>query len=218
MICTKNVLNKVIGILLLAICLPQCFAADEPVVVDSIESLTAFLDRDAVKVKLKPGVYTVSDESIGKRMMLKKYKDGEPKIDYPVSSLLNFSGNGSKFIFDDTVINIDTRLHRSYGNTHLFEVFVSGNNNTIKGLTVKDAGAEIPVRSVIMMHVMGDNNTIIQCRPLYQRFLSFRLRPSSGKGGNALVDLHKHSSLLVTGRSNKLIGCKVVTHASVMVL
>jgi hypothetical protein len=183
------------------------------VTVDSIAMLAQYAAGDDAYVKLAPGVYNIDDTSTAQEIMLKKYKDGKPTVDYPVSCLLNFSGSSNVFELKGTVINIDTKLHRAFGKTHLFEIFVSGNGNVIKGLKVRDVGDTVPSGGAIMMHVMGDNNVISGADLFIQGSSPYGYGHLLGKGGGALVGLYKHSSLLVTGKNNTLLGCKVVTRA-----
>ena len=137
---------------------------------------------------------------------------GKPKSDYPISCLLNFSGHNSTYKLNGVIIHLDTKLHRAFDKNKIYEVFVSGKNNTIEGLAVRDVGEDIPIFGTIMMVVMGDNNTISNADLYIHGSSPYGYGNLLGKGANPLVPLHKHSSLLVTGRNTKLLGCKVVTH------
>lgn len=191
----------------------SCKNKSEVIEVATLDKLVEYLSKDNITVKLKPGTYTIDNTALSETITLKKYKDGKPQINYPISSLLHFSGNNSKYILDGVIINIDTELHKAFGHNHLFEVFVSGNNNTIEGLEVRDQGHEVPTRGAIMMHVMGNGNTIKNNALYIQGSYPYGYGHLLGKGANPIVKPHKHSSLLVTGKNNNLIGCKVITRA-----
>lgn len=180
--------------------------------VSSLSELVKVASKDNLVVKMKPGTYHFSDTLLSQNLVIKKYdNNGNPKSDYPITALINFSGAYSKYILDGVTINIDTKLHQAYGKNHIFEIFVSGNNNEIKGLKVQDVGHDAPVRGAIMMHVMGDGNTILNNTLHIKGSYPYGYGHLLGKGGNPIVKPQKHSSLLVSGRNNKLIGCKVIT-------
>ncbi|CDF79576.1 conserved hypothetical protein [Formosa agariphila KMM 3901] len=208
----KNKITYRIILLLLAIgVVLSCEPKSERIEVDSLQEFAKYITQDDVVVTLKPGVYVLNDTTLSKRILLKKYKDGKPSIDYPISSLLHFSGNGSRYILNDVVINIDTHLHQAFGQDHIFEIFVSGNHNVIEGLEVRDLGEEIPLRGAIMMHVMGDGNTISNVQLHIKGSYPYGYGHLLGKGANPIVKPQKHSSLLVSGKDTKLLGCKVIT-------
>lgn len=203
----------IITLIVLTSVLTSCNKKPELIEVESLYELSKYLNQDSLTVKLKPGTYTISNKELSETIVLKKYKNEKPEIDYPISTLLHFSGNNSKYILNDVVITIDTELHKVFGRNHIFEVFVSGNNNTIEGLKVQNKGNKAPVKGAIMMHVMGDDNTIINADLFIEGSYPYGYGHLLGKGGNPIVKPQKHSSLLVSGKNTKLIGCKVVTHA-----
>lgn len=184
----------------------------DTIFIKSLSELAKYAAMDEVVVRLKAGNYEINDDSFTQNLKLQKYRNGEPSGYLPITAFVNFSGNNSQYYLDETLISIDTKLHRAFGSRKLFEVFVSGNSNYIQGLTVKDVGDDVPTNSAIMLQILGDNNVIREA-DLYIRGSSYGYGHLLGKGVNSLVSLHKHSSLLVSGKNTKLIGCKVVTHA-----
>lgn len=182
--------------------------------INSLVELIELVSKDNVVIKMKPGIYNFNDSTLSQSLIIKKYnKEGVPVSDYPITALINFSGSNSIYLLDGVTINIDTELLRSYGNNHIFEIFVSGNNNQIKGLKVKSIGNEVPIRGAVMMHVMGDNNTIANTDLFVQGSYPYGYGHLLGKGTKPIVKPYKHSSLLVSGKNTKLMACKVVTHA-----
>ena len=151
----------ILSFLVIPFLLNSCEKKPEVIEVASLKELSKFLSKDYVNVKLNLGKYHITDTELSQDIILKKHKDGKPEIDHPILSMLNFSGNNSNYISDDVVITIDTELHKALGQNHVFEVFVSGNNNTIEGLEVRGQGHEVPTRGAIMIPVMGDGNTIL---------------------------------------------------------
>ena len=212
LICFKiKSLLLLIGVTLLLSCKNDKTSNNKIILVDNLQDFSQYLSKDDVVVKLKPGHYNIDDTKLSETLVLKKYKDEKPTVDYPISALLNFSGNNSRYILNDVVITIETKLHKAFGENHIFEVFVSGNHNSIEGLEVKDNGHEVPTRGAIMMHVMGDGNTILNNTLHIHGSYPYGYGPLLGKGANPIVKPQKHSSLLVSGKDTKLIGCKVIT-------
>ncbi|WP_159020552.1 hypothetical protein [Algibacter sp. L3A6] len=186
---------------------------DNIVLVENLQDFAHYLSMDNVTVRLKPGSYKVSDTSFSETTILKRYQ-GENKIsDFPIASIFNFSGSNSHFILDDVVVHIDSKLHKAFGNRQIFEIFVTGNNNIIEGLEVYDDAHEheAPSRGAIMMHVMGDGNSIVNTTLHIKGSYPYGYGHLLGKGKKTIVKPQKHSSLLVTGKDTKLIGCNVIT-------
>jgi hypothetical protein len=181
--------------------------------IDSLQELAKYAQQDEVSVRLKPGVYDLNDASIGQELDMNLYEGDTPTRDYPAAALILFSSNHSFYDLTGTEIRLDTKLHQAFGKRKLFEVLVTGDDNMIEGLTVKDVGDHAPTGSAIMLTVMGDNNTIREADLFIHGSYPYGYGHLLGKGGNPIVPHRKHSSLLVAGRNTKLIGCKVVTHA-----
>lgn len=189
----------------------SCKGSNEIIEVSSLQELSRYLSQDNVTVKLAPGEYHIANTDLSHNVILKKYNYGKPETDYPVSALLYFSGNNSKYILNDVIIHLDTKLHKAFGKNHIFEVFVSGNDNTVEGLEVRDIGVEHPIRGAIMMHVMGDGNIIRNVKLHIQGSYPYGYGHLLGKGANPIVTPQKHSSLLVSGKDTKLLDCTVIT-------
>lgn len=180
--------------------------------IDSLKALSEYAAKDRVSVRLKPGVYELNDASIGQELDMKLYQGDTPTSDYPAAALILFSGNHSTYDLTGTEIRLDTQLHQAFGKRKLFEVFVTGDNNIIEGLKVRDIGDHVPTGSAIMLTVMGDDNTIRNADLFIHGSSPYGYGHLLGKGRGALVPLHKHSSFLVAGQHTKVLGCKVVTH------
>jgi hypothetical protein len=208
-------MNKIIFCAVLSIAVSAAvFSEKTPVEVGSLAELAAVAGRDHVAVTMKPGIYELNDTSTRQDIGLKRLnRNGQEIGDYPVSALLNFSGNHSTYDLSGAVIRLDTEVHREFGGRHLFKVFVSGNGNVIKNLTVHDVGDVPPAQGAIMMHVMGDDNVISGADLYIRGSAPYGYGHLLGKGGGSLAALLKQSSLLVSGLNTQLLGCKVVTRA-----
>ncbi len=195
-------------------------ASQREVQIDSIEQLLEYAKMDSVCVTMKRGVYKIDDAKMASRVVLQKHgsttstKRVEP-TPYPVTCYLHFDGNGSTYNLEGVVIKLGGELHTALDTPHLYEVFVTGNNNLIKGLNVEDEDENIaPKTSAILLHVMGDDNTLDGVSILVKGSTPYGYGHLLGKGSpSGIVALKKHSSLLVSGVDTKLLNCRVITRA-----
>ncbi|MBP1841247.1 SGNH/GDSL hydrolase family protein [Formosa algae] len=209
-------MKHIITLLLLLLVCVSVQAKTHPrdtIIINSIEKLAKYAGKSDVLVKMKPGSYSINSIKIGKLSVFKYGENYKQRGDFRIGSLIHFSGNNSQYFLSGVTLNIDTKLHKNYPNCEFSEFLVSGNNNYIEGLTGRDIGEEVPAHRVQMLRVMGDDNTIKNADLFVQGSSPYGYGHLLGKGGNALVPLHKHSVLLVEGMNTKLLGCKVVTHA-----
>ena len=184
----------------------------DKIFISSLEEMVRYAAEDNVEVFMKEGVYFYSDFDLAKKMTLDRIRNGR-KQEYEVAALVDFSGNGSIWHLDGVEIGIDTAMHKAFPDRHLFEFFVSGNNNVIEGLYARDMGDTAPVSSAIMIHVAGDGNVLKGVHLFVRGSYPYGYGHLLGKSYPALVNHHKHSSLLVTGRNTTLDGCHVETQA-----
>ncbi|MFI3283286.1 MAG: hypothetical protein SNG10_07240 [Rikenellaceae bacterium] len=206
--------------LLLSVTLHLRTFASESIEISTIEELVEYAAKDGVDVTMRSGVYKIDDPKVAKRVVIKKYsatsaKEDQVGVDYPITTLLHFSGSNSTYNLQGVTIKLSGELHESFSTGHIFELFVTGDNNTIKGLSMEDEGDVPPKKgSAIMVHIMGDDNTLDGVQLLVRGSSPYGYGHLLGKGGSSvLVDLHKHSSLLVSGRDTKLLRCRVITRA-----
>jgi hypothetical protein len=181
------------------------------VAVDSLAALADQAGRSHVRVKMKPGTYALDDAKLLRPVEV-KHPDAPGKAAgiYSVNCLLNFSGDDSTYNLTGVVIEIDTKLHQAARGA-LDKIFVSGNRTTITGLTVNDLGETPPNKGGLrMLHVIGNGNTLENVTLRTHGSSPYGYGNLLGKGGHALVPLHKQSCLLITGRDNRILGAKVI--------
>jgi hypothetical protein len=206
---------------------------EDPIVVDppievevtnisSLAELREYAAKDDGNIKMAAGTYLVNDASYFKDLVVDRYNDTNdqiPDATYAISTLFHFSGNNNVFDLEGVVINVDTSIYPDIDNNgKINEVFITGDNNVIKGLSFNNLGDGYTAQhtdgtSAIMLTIHGDKNTledvslfVVGCWPYgYGQLL--------GKSSDAIVSLHKHSSLLITGTGSKLYGCRVITRA-----
>jgi hypothetical protein len=190
-------------------------ASTRPVVeINSLAQLKVNAQRSGQHVRMEPGVYRINDASFGKRFTrTQTTSSGERTRSF--HTLVEFSGNNNTFDFRGVTIEIDTHAHLVDDDVfRLDELLVSGNNNRLVGLTVKDVG-DTPTNSssARMLHVIGNANTIEEVSLDMHGSTPYGYGNRLGKGGHAFVDLHKHSAFLITGVGTRVIGCHIRARA-----
>ncbi len=184
------------------------------IVIDSLAALAEQAGQSHVRVKMKPGLYALGDPAMWREAQAKSREpQGKAAGPYRTHSLLHFAGDDSVYDLTGVMIDLDTKLHQSRPGP-LDKLFVSGDRTTIRGLAIRDVGDTPPGRGGLrMVQVIGDGNRLENIS-LYVRGSSpYGYGNLLGKGGNALVPLHKQSSLLITGRDNQIVGARVITRA-----
>ena len=194
------------------LCRPMPAAEPSPTVVsDSLAALADHAGRSHVRVRMKPGVYLLNDATMLRSAEI-KHPEAPGKVagKYGVNCLLHFAGNDSSYDLIGVVITIDTKLHQMAVGA-LDKILVSGHRTTITGLTVNDLGDTPPHKGGLrMLHVIGNGNTIENVTLRTRGSAPYGYGNLLGKGGHALVPLHKQSCLLITGRDNRILGAKVI--------
>ncbi len=203
----------------MALLMTTSLLAQQRVSISTIEELVKYAAMDNVEVTMKRGEYTIDDPSMGKVVVMKSYGSNtstqqKPPKDYPVTTYLHFSGSNSVYNLDGVVVKLGGELHSELSTAHLYELFVTGNNNIIRGLSLQDRDDVAPKTSAIMANVMGDDNTLDGVNLYIKGSTPYGYGHLLGKGSpSGVVKLRKHSSLLVSGCDTKLLNCRVVTRA-----
>ncbi|KAA5825193.1 hypothetical protein FPF71_08355 [Algibacter amylolyticus] len=208
----KNIISSIL-LLTVVFSVKATNTSRDTIFINSVEKLAKYAKKSNVLVKMKPGEYHVNSIKIGALSIFKYGENNKKEGDFRIGSLIHFSGNNSQYFLTGVTLNIDGKLHKNYPKSEFSEFLVSGNNNYIEGLKGKDIGSHVPAHRVQMLRVMGDDNTIKNADLFVHGSTPYGYGHLLGKGGGALVPLHKHSVLLVEGTNTKFFGCKVVTHA-----
>ncbi len=185
----------------------------EPVEIDSLQALAEYAHKDNVSVRLKPGVYELNDPAMGQEMDMTTFKYGWEGRHKRKVSLIHFSGNNSTYDLSGTTIKLDTRLHAAFGKREILEIFISGNSNTVSGMTVIDVGDTVPAHGCNMVAIVGDDNTVTNSRFYVHGSSPYGYGHLLGKGGGALVPLKKHCGVLIAGQRTKFVGNIVKQYA-----
>lgn len=180
--------------------------------VDSLKELYAVAANSGQSVCVEPGVYALADYLTAER--LEQLKSELPEGDgRPPRWLLRFSGSDNTFDFTGVSIEIDTGLYGKLSYGYMRCIFIDGDNNTLRGLTIRNTGPADQGSSGNILSVFG-NNTLLEDVRLYVRGSSpFGYGDLFGKGGPNLTGLQKQSGMMVAGQNNTLRRCKVFSRA-----
>lgn len=185
----------------------------QPVTVDSLEGLYAVAARSGQDVRVEPGVYALTDYLTDERMR-------EIAADYPTEGsrppkwLLRFEGSKNTFDFTGVTIEIDTSLyshirHKAYARC----IFIDGDDNTLRGLTIRNTGPVDEGTSGNILSVFGDGNTLDGIQLYVRGSRPYGYGDLLGKGGPNLTGLQKQSGIMIAGQDNTLRRCKVFSRA-----
>lgn len=182
--------------------------------VESLEALMQAAAKDEQTIKMKPGVYAVDSYLTDARLeeLLKELPPQTESQKRPPRWFLRFGGNDNTFDLSGVTIEINTELYKKlpYGYTRC--IFIDGNDNTIKGLTVKNTGSKNIGSNGNILTVFG-NNTLLEDVKLYVRGSAYGYGDLFGKGGPNLTGMTKQSGIMVAGQNNTLKACKVYSRA-----
>lgn len=193
------------------LCLLAYHAGARTIGITSMQELAEYAALSGNTVKMKPGVYRLADlltdELIAQRK--KETAEAETRDTY----LFLFSGHNNSFDLTDVTIEVDTALLSAFKGCYIREFLITGNRNTIKGLTVTDIGNQPTSRGGNSLSIHGDNTVLNGVTLNVRGSFPYGYGDLLGKGSNSIVRGRKHSGLLVCGTNTKLLGCKVVSRS-----
>ncbi len=194
-------LLALLGLCLAPLSAARADSAAPAITISSLAELAEHATRDGQTVTMAPGVYRFSDytplSAIAGRRERKEF------------AFLDFSGSGNTFRLDGVVIEFDTALRAALrAPIHNNEFIVTGNNNTIRGLTITCLGDGTSAAGALVC-VVGDGNTVRDCTFTVRGSFPYAYGDLFGKGGKPVIGHRKHSGFLITGSNTRVIGCKL---------
>ena len=190
---------------------PDSGAAKTPTTIASLEALYQAAAQSNQAISMKPGVYALADYLDDERIEALKAElpGGEGR---PPRWLLRFSGSDNTFDLSGVTIEIDTDLYRKLPYGYMRCLFVTGDRNHIRGLTVRHVGPNQGSNGNTFS-VYGRGNTIENVELHVYGSKPYGYGDLLGKGGPNLIGLQKQSGFMVTGQDNTLRRCKVYSRA-----
>lgn len=182
--------------------------------VESLESLMQAVAKDGQNIKMKPGTYAIDEYLTEERLkaLLAELPPQTESMKRPPRWFLRFGGDNNTIDLTGVTFEINTALYKKLPYGYMRCVFIDGNGNTIKGLTIKNTGDKSIGSNGNILTVFGDNTTLEDVK-LYVNGSSYGYGDLFGKGGPNLTGMSKQSGIMVAGQNNTLKGCKVFSRA-----
>ncbi|MDF7798623.1 hypothetical protein P4C99_04065 [Pontiellaceae bacterium B1224] len=184
------------------------------VTVSSITELMTYAVQNGNTVTMTPGTYRVRDYLTPERLAAVGKEVDRKNGGRPPVPVLEFSGSDNMFNLDGVVLEIDTAIyaHLPTFGYHRF-IFVSGNGNWIKGLTVRYVGPDQGTNGNVLS-LWGDRNTLEEVALYVHGSSPYGYGDLLGKGKNpGMAPLGKQSGMMVGGDDCTLKRCKVISRA-----
>lgn len=186
-------------------------AEAEVIEISSVRELADYAARSGNTVRMKPGVYRMSDylsdDAIAAIRAEVPAGPGRPPV-----WMIRFSGSDNRFDLRDVVLEIETDLYRKLPRGYTRCLFVPGSNNTFDGLTIRNTGPNQGSNGNILS-IFGDGNTLENVTLHVHGSKPYGYGDLLGKGGPNLVGLQKQSGIMVAGRDNTVRRCRVISRA-----
>lgn len=169
--------------------------------ISTLNELAHYATKSDNVIIMTPGIYQLSNyltvDSMSTRHIRNEFQ------------FITFSGSNNVFKLSGVTIEVDNKLRTALNPpTHTNEFVITGQNNSIKGLTIRYKG-EGTSKGGAALEVGGKENTLKDITLHVNGSSPYGYGDLLGKGKRKVVNLNKHSGLLVTGRNTKLYGCKV---------
>lgn len=194
----KKIITAIILYLLLGFVSVVCAKS---VTISSLKELSSYAHTDGNKIRLKPGIYKISDfltaDSIAAKLERKDFQ------------YFNFRGNNNYFDLRGVEFEIDTKLRELLKYPiHTNEIIISGNSNTFVGLNIRCIGDGLSPGGATL-EVSGENNTIKDFKLWIKGSFPYGYGDLFGKGGPDVISHKKQSGFLVTGSYTNVYRCKL---------
>lgn len=197
-------------LLLLLLCLTGLTRGED---ISSLKDLVQAASQNGRTLRMKPGVYRLTDylteevvADISKS--IDRGKGGRPPI-----PMIALTGSDNRFDFREAVFEIDTAIYPKMPVGYLRCILVSGNHNTVTGLTVRNTGEDRGSNGNIFS-TLGDDNVIDGVTLHISGSFPHGYGDLLGKGGPNLVSpLLKQSGFMTGGNRNTLRHCRVFSRA-----
>lgn len=196
--------NKIGFVFLLSIF--TVFGVSGQTEITSVAELAVVAANSNQNIVMKSGIYQMEDY-LTPTVISNHQPDSGNR-----SAMITFSGSDNVFDFTGVTIEVNTALLNDYG-TKVIELYVTGDNNIIKGLTLTDIGTSATAKGGQSFTISGDNVTVQDVTINVSGSSPYGYGDLLGKGGPNLVTMRKHSGMLIEGANDKILGCKIYSKA-----
>ncbi len=180
--------------------------------VASLAELARVAAQDGQQVRLKPGVYRMTDY-LTEPVLAKIHAGFDKKQGRPPVPMFVFRGSHNRIDCAGAIIEIDTSLYRKLpqgGYTRC--LIVAGTDNTITGLSIRNTGPNQGSGGNILS-LAGERTTLEDVTLHVSGSFPYGYGDLLGKGGPNLVGLQKQSGIQVLGSGSVLRRCRVYSRS-----
>jgi len=182
-------------------CSVEARAQAAAVTVSSLDELAQAAAGSGQSVTMKPGLYRLVD-LLSSDAIAQRRKRGE-------FHLFTFPGSDNVFRLAGVTIEVDTTLRNAlHPPIHTDEFLVSGNNNTLDGLTIRQVGDGRSMGGAAL-GITGKGNTLRRCTLHVRGSFPYGYGDLFGKGGPDVIGPLKKSGVHITGHRTTLCGCRL---------
>jgi hypothetical protein len=179
--------------------------------ISSVKELAEYAAKSGNTVRMKPGVYKMADYFTDEVADVAKKEQPQGPGRQP-AWMIRFAGNDNKFDLTDVEIQIDTTLYPKLAKGYARCLWISGNNNTIDGLAIRNTGPQQGSNGNILS-VWGSGNTISNVSLYVSGSKPYGYGDLLGKGGPNITGLQKQSGIMMAGKDNTAKRCRVISRA-----
>lgn len=181
--------------------------------VDSLQGLADAAAKSGQTIRMKPGVYQVSDYLTDDALAAIRAEVPANVPGRPPVWMMRFSGDDNVYDFAGVTLEIDTSLYARLPRGYTRCLFFNGKRNTVRGLTVRNSGPADRGSSGNILSVWGEGNTLEDVSLYVSGSWPYAYGDLLGKGGPNLVGIQKQSGIMVGGRDQTLRRCRVISRA-----
>ncbi|EOR94618.1 putative protein-transmembrane prediction [Arcticibacter svalbardensis MN12-7] len=176
----------------------------DSLIVSSIKELASVAANSNQKVKMLPGVYKMED------YLTQKVINNTTADVINRAAMITFSGNNNTYDFTGVTIEVNTKLLNVFGK-YVIEFYVTGNKNSLNGLTITDIGDKFPAKGGNSFTVEGTDVKIENVTLNVKGSYPYGYGDLLGKGGGSISSLKKHSGMLISGTNVLIDRCTVIS-------
>jgi len=189
-------------------------AETAPMEVTSLEELERIASTNDQVVRMKPGVYRFIDYLTPERIeKIAKTIDRANAGKRPPVPMIHLKGNGNHLDLTGVIFEIDTALYAKMPSGYLRAILLTGQRNTVNGLTIRNSGADQGSNGNVVS-LLGEDNLMENITVHVFGSFPHGYGDLLGKGGPNLVNpLKKQSGFMVGGKRNTVRRCKVFSRA-----
>jgi hypothetical protein len=179
--------------------------------ISSVKELADYAAKSGNTVRMKPGVYKMADYFTDEvaATVAKEQPQGPGR---QPAWMIRFAGNDNKFELNGVTLEIETTLYPKLPKGYARCLWVSGNNNSIDGLVIRNTGPQQGSHGNILS-VWGSGNTLSNVSLYVSGSKPYGYGDMLGKGGPNITGLQKQSGIMMAGRDNTAKRCRVISRA-----